>query len=41
MLHIDAHLSNHFAADEAMEMVARMAKVGKDLKQRIMKEIYA
>ena len=41
MLHIDAHLSNHSAADEAMEMVARMAKVGKDLKQRIMKEIYA
>lgn len=41
MLHIDAHLSPVDAAEEAMEMVARMAKIGKEIKPKVMKAIYA
>jgi len=41
MFHVDARLSCDEAADMAMELVARMAKIGKEAKPKIMKAIYA
>ncbi|MBQ2724307.1 MAG: YbjN domain-containing protein [Clostridia bacterium] len=41
MLHVDARLSCDESADEAMEMVARMARIGKEIKPMVMKAIYA